>query len=349
MFIPNLQVKIEDNKIICLKNRSTPGVYKLYKVKRNTKYNIDLLDFDHGNANKLILWIADLNNNVISVTLIKGIDNIEYENKCHNMVKIGILFRHCKLNDYFYIKNINIEEIKQNIIINKPSPTLISLKSNDITVVIPCHYKHFKHISELLIHYNKQTLLPKEIIIMLCEVNRFHNKNMIDDVQNKKYNFDLKIIKIKNKSAAGNNRYLGTKEAKGNIVIFQDADDIPHKQRLEIMKYFFDKYPDVLHICHKFTKNKSDIKYYDNISKIKHRYLESDIFLDPRKRKPERITNGNIGIRKHIYDNLNWYKNRFRAQDIALNSNIYNKYKKTLIIMEPLYIYRHNLSLVYII
>ena len=82
----------------------------------------------------------------------------------------------------------------------------------------------------MIYSYDKKTLdmldlLPEEIIIILCEVKKMHNrKNLIENLKKQcdNYPFKLKIIQKQEKSAAGNNRYIGTDNATTNIVIFQD-------------------------------------------------------------------------------------------------------------------------------
>ncbi len=214
---------------------------------------------------------------------------------------------------------------------------------NEITVVIPCHYKHLKFMYKLLDEYNKQTFLPLEVIIVVCETRKVKNME-IDILNDKLYKYELKIIKIKEKSAAGNNRYRGTSEAKGDIVVFQDADDLPHKQRLEIVRYFFIKYPDMVHICHQFSYSQVELGRRYSLEDVRYKLLDLDIFIVPRLRIPAKITNGNVAIRKRIYKTLNWYKFKFRGQDVSLNSFIFNKYNRTLLIREPLYYYRKSLS-----
>lgn len=213
-----------------------------------------------------------------------------------------------------------------------------------ITVVIPCHYKHFGYIESLLKLYDSQTLIPEEIILIICEIEKLQNKTVkIKELKKNVFKFSLVVVEIIGRSAAGNNRYIGTKMAKNGIVVFQDADDIPHVQRLEIFKYFFDKYPTLVHIVHRWTK-KDDMKKYTDFSSINYKLLNFDIFLNPIKRIPEHLANGNVAIKKNIYNNVNWYKDKFRAQDIYLNSSIYNRYKQSLMIREPIYFYRKNLS-----
>ena len=45
MLYPNLNVKINNNKIISMQTGSTPGVYKIFAVLINVEYIIQLINF----------------------------------------------------------------------------------------------------------------------------------------------------------------------------------------------------------------------------------------------------------------------------------------------------------------
>lgn len=214
-----------------------------------------------------------------------------------------------------------------------------------ISVVIPCHISHLKYIKELLNIYQKQTLLPSEIIIVISEYDNKYDE-IIKNIEDHNYKFEIKIIKICEKSFAGNNRYIGTNNSKGDIIIFQDADDIPHPQRVEIINYYFNKYSDIVHIVHKFTYDTHDSTFINyDINNIDHSYIKTNaLFLLIKVRKMTSITNGNIAIRKNIYEKLNWYNDIRRGQDVKFNSDIYTKYKKSLYIKIPLLNYKYLLS-----
>jgi len=333
MLIPNLNVSIKGTTIIANQKNSTPGIYKIFNVIPNTNYVINFKEFESLDTN-LILWIATMDNYCIKIT---NIDDRDYYNKMYNQIKVGILFKSHKIGDHFKIRDIMMEKVikPENKIIKNVNENI-----NKISVIIPCHYNHFKYVDKLLRYYDNQTLLPLEVIIVVSETE---NKNTNTKwVENHKYY--VRIIKIKGKSAAGNNRYIGAKNAKGSLLVFQDADDFPHHQRLEIINYFFDKYQDIVHICHKFDYNENKMKY-NNLDNIDHEIITTnDVFMLPKIRIPEKITNGNVAIRKEIYDKVNWFNDMYRGQDVQFNNGVYNKYKRTLYIKVPIYYYRKLLS-----
>lgn len=216
-------------------------------------------------------------------------------------------------------------------------------KENKISIVIPCHYKHFRYIHNLLLTYNKQTVLPYEIIIVISEYFRL-NAKIIKDIDKHDYGFIVKIIKIRPKSPAGKNRFLGSKEAEGDIIIFQDADDLPHFQRNEIIQKCFMKYPEIVHILHGFSRHVDNTYYNLEHMEIPSIILNHNIFLNHKEMASYNLTNGNMAIRKKIVNDIDWDIKKFRGQDVSLNKNIYKKYGQYMIIKMKLYTYRENLT-----
>jgi glycosyltransferase involved in cell wall biosynthesis len=109
------------------------------------------------------------------------------------------------------------------------------------SIVIPCHKKHIKFIPNLLSCYEEQTLKPNEVIVSISEVKskivfleEFLKKNH--------FSFSVKILINQDKLLAGPNRNRGCSAASNDIIILQDADDLPHPQRVEVISYFFQKY-----------------------------------------------------------------------------------------------------------
>ena len=201
--------------------------------------------------------------------------------------------------------------------------------SSDITVVIPCHISHIKYIPELLRAYNDQTLLPAEIIIVISEIK---DSVSVSEIKNVSVPYKLNIIRTSKKRFAGENRRIGAENANTDIIVFQDADDLPHIQRLEAIKYLFDKNPECVHICHSFTHNSYDLKNY-NINSIPHRKTSYT--------GGSGIANGTPSIRKRILaDNINWFEDRRTGEDTSFNKTISKKYQNTIIITVPLYLYR---------
>lgn len=216
-----------------------------------------------------------------------------------------------------------------------------------ISVIIPCHYEHFDFIPELLKHYNTHTLFPGEIIIVISQANKIKNKirNAIKNIGGSNFSFKTKWIKLSGKSLAGNSRKIGVKNAKGDIIILQDADDLPHIQRTEIIYNLFKKYRKIVFICHKWTKN-GIFRQFDKLHKPNIVFPKINIFRKKRFRKRNHIANGNIAFKKKIVNKIDWFIRLKRRQDIATNISLIDKYKgKYIFIREELLFYRNSNSI----
>ena len=119
-----------------------------------------------------------------------------------------------------------------------------------ISVVIPCHYKHYKHLPELLDSLAAQTRLPDEVIISVSMAHLILRKSS--------YNLILKPIHSPSRQFHTQTRCLQEKiaiaaeNASGDILIAQDADDLLHQQSLQIIEYFFSTYP-VDHLIYRWS------------------------------------------------------------------------------------------------
>ncbi len=152
----------------------------------------------------------------------------------------------------------------------------------------------------------------------------------IEALMNGKYSYELKIVCVEEKSPAGRNRHLGSKEAGGDIIIFQDADDLPHLQRNEIIQKIFINNPNIVHILHGMSR-KNHNTYFDT-NRIPTKICQHNMFNNHKEMAFYSLTNGNIAIRKYIVNQIDWDLKNFRGQDVQLNKNIYDKFKEYLII-----------------
>ena len=93
------------------------------------------------------------------------------------------------------------------------------------SVIIPCVAKHFPYIFTLLQHFQEQTSPPEEIVISVSEIGQISEDELLR-VEEYPWKFEVKILKHSGKKSAGQNRNLACKNATGDLIICQDADDI---------------------------------------------------------------------------------------------------------------------------
>lgn len=213
---------------------------------------------------------------------------------------------------------------------------------SNISVVIPCYPPHIKYLRNTIIDIANQTLPPKEIILAISGINKtleatIYNKfNKI--LQDK--NMIFKIISTNLQQYAGINRNMGVKLAECEYIMFIDADDNIHPQKIEIIKYYLDKYnPNVLihnHVKRAYRKifNKiitnytiANVTTNDHIRKATFRN-SADYKPDGKNiigiripRKNANVTHGYPTVKKSIFETIS-YTNMKRAQDCVFLTDI---------------------------
>jgi hypothetical protein len=225
-----------------------------------------------------------------------------------------------------------------------------------ISVIVPCSYKHFIFLEELLNYYEIQTRLPDEIVISISEIDKI-DKIFLNNLINKNWKFPIKYILTDKVKRAGENRNTAAEISIGDIIVTQDADDIPDTRRLEIIEYFFKKF-EIDHLLHSYNyssyikDNEKAKKIWDNYLGSGYGYNMNNMEFLPIEKIPyiffknlwdlwnngERFHAGNIAIRKKVFEQLKW-GNELRGQDIYYNEKICEKKFKSIFINQPLIIY----------
>ena len=221
-----------------------------------------------------------------------------------------------------------------------------------ISVVIPCHNTHFKYLNECIQNILQSTLLPNEIIVSLNNVQIIGDCK-VDNIE-KKYNKNgLKILRNYTSLPASENRHNGSIQSKNDIIIYTDADDLIHPQKIEIINHFFKKYPDTLHINHEYSNkfnvnsfniNKIKFANYNKVSKICQN-IENYTNLDWYNLPNRQVHAGHLSIKKKVLKHVKWdILMKTVGEDSKFCREICNKFNKSIIILEPLSFYRRKYS-----
>lgn len=205
------------------------------------------------------------------------------------------------------------------------------------SVIIPCCGKHFQFIPSLLEYYAQLSTLPNEIVISLSNVEHLE-KEQIDEVENHFWPFQLKIIRHAGKKSAGQNRNIACENSSGDIILCQDADDIPHPQRVEIIKYIFENY-EIDHLIHKWANSDYCFLPYD-LNKLKILRCKTYAQADSH----HFIHNGNICITREVAKKIKWEGTFSVGEDVRFNKKVYQLFNNNAVLLAPLLIYRKELS-----
>lgn len=232
------------------------------------------------------------------------------------------------------------------IILSEPTYSLFAeenpLKDSiSLSIIIPCYHKHAIHLYPLLRLLETQTVLPDEVIISLSQ-SGLVGSNIFNTLMHEKWAFPVKLIHSKHRFFAGRNRNIACQYASGDIFMGQDADDLPHPRRVEIVKHFFKRY-DLDFLMHKFAIRKCNepinMPGIGHVIHIRHR---NPISFDDAVNIGN-VTNGNIAIARHVFEQCSWPCDP-RAEDLRYNRILFERFKKRLVLEVPLLLYREYLS-----
>lgn len=211
-----------------------------------------------------------------------------------------------------------------------------------VSVIIPCSYKHAAHLPTLLRSLEEQTVIPEEVVISLSEAHNV-DPQIIDAIQKSTWAFSCILLTSPDMQYAGKNRNRACQQASGDIFILQDADDIPHPQRIEVIKYCFEHH-NADHLMHEFVmiSPQSPITFaaIPDVQKLKLEWNHNYESV----RKQAKYHNGNIAIRRKVFDTVQWSETMARSQDTDFNRRTYKAFEHTAQLKAPLLYYRMFLS-----
>jgi hypothetical protein len=214
-------------------------------------------------------------------------------------------------------------------------------KELSVSVIIPCDIAHLPLLFPLLDYFQKQTtVFPSEIIISLSNTNNLH-KEEIHTIETHSWPFSVKVISHTGRKTAGANRNIAAQYASGDILICQDADDLPHPQRVEIVKHMFQTY-DIDHLFHAFISYYRSFVPYE-IEQIRIcRFSSIDEMFECYAINNYSITNGNVSFTREVIKNI-CFPDSNAGEDVQFNRRVYTSYKSATIFAKLL-MYRINLS-----
>ncbi len=206
------------------------------------------------------------------------------------------------------------------------------------SVIIPCHPDHFPLLDRLLTSYKDQTRRPDEVIVSLSE-SVFVSANQIDALEGKDWGFVFKIVKHKGRVVPGGNRNAACQASIGDLIICQDADDLPHPQRVEIIAFLFENYQ-LDHLLHQWIPSSKSFQpiSMDSVedSACAFQYYSKIDIVD--------IHNGSVSFLRDVFSKVHWKPIAFISEDVMFNQHAYAFCKNKAVLKLPLIQYRFELS-----
>ena len=212
-----------------------------------------------------------------------------------------------------------------------------------VSVVVPCSHKHAHLLADLCQELWRQSRKPEEIVVALsgCSPPTLPS--------------EVRLVHSAAPCSTGKNRNRGFNATSGNVIIFQDADDLPHPQRVEIVAGLFENY-DVEHLMHGYvylrgtrwsvghpnTSNQRDLPIELPPSSITDAAAKSGYRTEPAS--SAQVTNGEVAVARSVYDAVRWPEHASAGTDMEFNRLVYKRFKRTVTTALPLVVYRHALS-----
>lgn len=200
------------------------------------------------------------------------------------------------------------------------------------SIVIPCIMDDIPKLDNLLKTIREQTIQPLEIIIALSSVpNNFDisetNKRLQTLVEP-----TLTLLGTSDECYAGVNRNRGANIAKGDYIMFMDADDLMHPQCVEIiLKTFAEKDP--IGIVHGFSKTQGDLpRFIGNYNTFDGNYLYNVHKKNPPKDNTliglphKNLHQGHLSVKRKVFEDGLRYTNRIRGQDAQFLRKLLDHY-----------------------
>ena len=227
------------------------------------------------------------------------------------------------------------------------------------SVVIPATDGNFGYLNCILRHYEDGVEKPDEVVVSISN-SHLIKPRYIDALENKfSRSFDMKILKHDKQMIQGPNRDAASQAATGDVIISNDADDIPHPQRVKIIKELFGTH-DIVMLNHGYQTHTTftDINNIDIIlptEVFNHHFPDCDPNLQERPNPHDLgfhapyggaldwdIHAGNVTFSKEVFDAMSWRHTEEIAWDYDFCMDVLYGFNKSMIINSPLIWY--NLS-----
>ncbi len=214
-----------------------------------------------------------------------------------------------------------------------------------VSIIIPCHPAHFPLLEELLTAYATQSVVPQEIVVSLSECEKIAPALRMA-LEQHSWPFTFRLLCHKQKYPAATNRKLAVAGSRGDLLLFQDADDLPHPRRVEIVKYIFEHQP-VHHLVHSFVPDGGGFADYstDQIPLVRsaaHLFFEG---LRQNDGSTIPLHHGNVCMTRIVAARGQWRATYDQGEDVHFNIAALAQFQQTSYITPlRLILFRTHLS-----
>lgn len=212
------------------------------------------------------------------------------------------------------------------------------------TIAIPCIWDHFCFLDRALSRIMVGTVVPDEVVVVISMVdngNKLHGINVLK----KRFGgfFDLKIEHFSQQLLTPDTREKLTNYITGDLILYHDADDTQHSQRVEVVKKFFEE-RDIVHLCHSYQfsyEGEAGQVDINNAQTFSSQLLYDKYFV--RGEMPKafgaafmRTMASALCIRREVLDKISWKGLAHRCEDREFCLQTLREFNKTLLVNLPL-------------
>lgn len=212
------------------------------------------------------------------------------------------------------------------------------------SVAIPCARHHVRYLDNALSKIARGTEVPDEVVIVVSPVEGQEQLDRLNRLYEKfKDIFALEIKWCEQRLDAASARERLTESLNGDVILYHDADDTQHPQRLEIVKRFFKEH-DIVHLCHSYTtfsEGEAGEIVYDNIQTAPSQELYEKYFVQGPMPKAfgagfMRTHAGALCIRREVLQKVAWAGLVQGVEDREFCLNVLKTFNKSILIDAPL-------------
>lgn len=119
-----------------------------------------------------------------------------------------------------------------------------------LSLIIPAIPEHVAHLEPLLEAFARGTERPDQVIVSLAQAPHVPAGDLagLERFGGDRFT-DFLLLRHEGRLLHGPNRQAGSAHVRHDLVMYQDADDLPHPQRVQVVKAFFAAY-DIMHLSH---------------------------------------------------------------------------------------------------
>lgn len=210
------------------------------------------------------------------------------------------------------------------------------------SVIVPCIARHLEHVPTLLKRIAAQSRKPEQLVISISECAGVPRQLQILFAQQP---FEVVVKTNPNVAFAGANRNAAGDASNGDVLIYQDADDLPHPQRIETIMWAFESQP-IDHLMHQYAHE--DHPSHASVRTQWKGVFTKDTTLSALQKQPSYgmggLHNGQIATTRSLFSKLRWSPTLRRGQDVDYNKKSYRVTKQTYVLKLPLIWYQQRLT-----